>query len=85
MALARTKGATTMTDEAAKVATAYFDAWKVNDFDTVESLVADHVTFVGPLAQLEGTEDYMEGIKGFCRRSRQILFSRRSLSTAPMC
>jgi hypothetical protein len=53
-----------MAEDAAKVASTYFDAWKVNDFDARESLVADDVTFVGPLARLSGVADYMEGIEG---------------------
>ena len=28
-----------MADDAANVATTYFDAWKANDFDTMRSLV----------------------------------------------
>ena len=39
-----------MADDPAKVATAYFEAWKVNDFDTMRSLVDDEITFAGPLA-----------------------------------
>jgi hypothetical protein len=42
-------------EDAAKVASAYFDAWKVNDFDTMRSLLEDNVTFEGPLAQLDGS------------------------------
>ena len=53
-----------MADDAVKVATAYFDAWKANDFDTMRSWLEDDITFAGPLAQLEGAENYMEGIKG---------------------
>lgn len=58
-----------MADDAATVATTYFDAWKVSDFDTVRSLVDDDVTFSGPLARLEGAKDYMEGIEA-CPGSR---------------
>jgi hypothetical protein len=76
MALSRTKGAATMADEAAKVATTYFDAWKVNDFDTMRSLVAEDVTFAGPLAQLEGASDYMEGIKGMSQIKSDIVIQK---------
>jgi hypothetical protein len=34
-----------MADDAAKVASAYFDAWKVNHFHTMRSLVDDDITF----------------------------------------
>ena len=65
-----------MADDAAKVASAYFDAWKVNDFDTMRSLVADEITFAGPLAQLEGAQDYMEGIKGMSRIKSDIVIRK---------
>ena len=54
-----------MADDAATVATTYFDAWKVSDFDTVRSLVDDDITFSGPLARSEGAEDYMERIEAW--------------------
>jgi hypothetical protein len=65
-----------MADDAARVATTYFDAWKVNDFDTMRSLVDDDATFAGPLARLEGGEDYMEGIKGMSQIKSDIVIQR---------
>jgi hypothetical protein len=65
-----------MSDDAAKVATAYFDAWKVNNFDTMRALVADEVTFAGPLAQLEGAADYMEGINGMSQIKSDIVIRK---------
>jgi ketosteroid isomerase-like protein len=62
-----------MADDAAKVATTYFDAWKVSDFDTMRSLVSEDVTFAGPLAQLEGADDYMEGIRGMSQIKSEIV------------
>ena len=50
-------------DDAAGIATAYFDAWKSNDFETMRSLVADDVTFSGRLSQMGGADDYMRGIE----------------------
>jgi hypothetical protein len=65
-----------MADDAARVATTYFDAWKVNDFDTMRSLVDDDVTFSGPLARLEGAENYMEGIKGMSQIKSDIVIHK---------
>jgi hypothetical protein len=65
-----------MADDTARVATTYFDAWKVNDFDTMRSLVDDDATFAGPLARLEGGEDYMEGIKGMSQIKSDIVIQR---------
>jgi hypothetical protein len=63
-------------EDAAKVATTYFEAWKVDDFDTMRSLVDEDITFAGPLAQLEGADDYMEGIKGLSRIKTDIVIRK---------
>lgn len=65
-----------MADDAAKVATSYFDAWKVNDFETMRSLVAEDVTFAGPLANLEGASDYIDGIKGMSQIKSDIVIRK---------
>jgi ketosteroid isomerase-like protein len=65
-----------MAHDAAQIAATYFDAWKVNDFDTMRSLVDDDVTFSGPLAQLKGAEDYIEGIKGTSQIVSDIVIQR---------
>jgi hypothetical protein len=63
-------------EDAAKVATTYFDTWKVNDFDTMRSLIADDVTFVGPLARLNGVADYMEGIEGMSQIKSDLIIQK---------
>jgi hypothetical protein len=65
-----------MADDAADVATTYFDAWKANDFDTMRSLVAQDVRFEGPLATLEGAEDYMKGIQGLSQIISEIVIQK---------
>ena len=65
-----------MAEDAAKVASAYFEAWKVDDFDTMRSLVDDDVTFAGPLGHREGAEDYIEGIKGLSRIKSDIVIRK---------
>ena len=40
------------------------------------SLVDDDITFVGPLAQLEGAQDYMEGIKGMSQITSDIVIRK---------
>jgi hypothetical protein len=45
-------------------------------YDTMRSLVDDDITFVGPLAQLEGAQDYMEGIKGMSRITSDIVIRK---------
>ena len=65
-----------MANDPASVATAYFDAWKANDFDTMRSLVAEDVRFEGPLATLEGAEDYMKGIQGLSKVISEIVIQK---------
>jgi hypothetical protein len=65
-----------MADDAAKVATTYFDAWKVNEFDTMRSLVADDVAFVGTLARLKGIADFIEGIKGMLQIKSDLIIHK---------
>jgi hypothetical protein len=65
-----------MADDAANVATTYFDAWKANDFDTMRSLVVDYVGFEGPLATLEGAEEFMEGIRRLSRVISEIVIRK---------
>ena len=69
-------GSTIMADEAANVATTYFDAWKANDFDTMRSLVAEDVRFEGPLATLEGAQDYIKGIQGLSQVISEIVIQK---------
>jgi ketosteroid isomerase-like protein len=65
-----------MANDAANVATSYFDAWKANDFDTMRSLVAEDIRFEGPLATLEGAEDYIKGIQGLSRVISEIVIRK---------
>jgi hypothetical protein len=65
-----------MAHEAAQIAATYFDAWKINDFDTMRSLVDDDVTFSGPLARTSGVDDYMEGIQGMSRIKTDIVIRK---------
>ena len=67
---------TNMADDAANVATTYFDAWKANDFDTMRSLVAEDVRFEGPLATLEGAQDYIKGIQGLSQVISEIVIQK---------
>ena len=67
---------TNMADNVANVATTYFDAWKANDFDTMRSLVAEDVRFEGPLATLEGAEDYIKGIQGLSQVISEIVIQK---------
>ena len=47
-----------------------------SNFDTMRSLVDDNIWLFGPLAQLEGAQDYMEGIKGMSRIKSDIVIRK---------
>jgi hypothetical protein len=46
------------------VAATYFRAWKDRDFPTLRSILADDVTFVGPLATLDDADACVKGLEG---------------------
>ena len=49
------------------VASTYFRSWQAKDFDTLRSLLADDVTFRGPLGTADGVEECMRDCRG-CHR-----------------
>jgi ketosteroid isomerase-like protein len=49
------------------VAATYFRAWKDRDFATLRSILADDVSFVGPLASLDDADACVKGLEGMSR------------------
>jgi ketosteroid isomerase-like protein len=52
------------TTESATIAATYFRAWKERDFATLRGILADDVTFHGPLATLDNADDAVKGLSG---------------------
>ena len=52
-----------MTDAAADVAATYFDAWKRRDFTRLHTILAEDVTFDGPLGHAASAEECIAGLK----------------------
>jgi ketosteroid isomerase-like protein len=52
-----------MTATAADVGATYFDAWKRGDFDTLRSILADDVTFDGPLGHASNADECVDGLR----------------------
>jgi ketosteroid isomerase-like protein len=48
----------------AEVAQSYFASWQAKDFETLRSLLADDVTFRGPMGTADGVEDCLKGLEG---------------------
>lgn len=58
--------------EPKEIAEKYFDYWKHGDFDGLRSIVADHVTFTGPMGTASGADDYVAQLAGFAQRLDDI-------------
>ena len=54
-------------DSATTVAAAYFDAWLAGDFARLRSVLADHVTFAGPMGQAQGADECLRGLEGLAK------------------
>ena len=61
-----------MSESNAAVAARCLDAWTSGDFDTTRSLLADDVTFVGPLGHTEGADAYVEGVRGMAKMVKGV-------------
>ncbi|MEO9175189.1 MAG: nuclear transport factor 2 family protein [Gaiellales bacterium] len=54
-------------DDPRSVAATYYRSWKARDFESFRSILADDVTFRGPLGSADGAEECLEGIKGMSK------------------
>ena len=51
-------------DNATTAAATYFDAWRARDFDRLRTVLADDVSFVGPMGKAKGPDECLRGLKG---------------------
>jgi ketosteroid isomerase-like protein len=51
-------------DSSTTVAATYFDAWRAGDFARVRAVLADDVTFAGPMGQAHGADECLRGLQG---------------------
>jgi hypothetical protein len=51
-----------MSGNATAIVASYFDAWRERDPDALRALLADDVTFSGPLGQSAGADEYRDAI-----------------------
>jgi hypothetical protein len=52
-----------MTDSTS-IASKYFSYWREQDFDALRSVLADDVTFRGPLGTADGVDECVAGLRG---------------------
>jgi hypothetical protein len=62
-----------MNNDPRTVAATYFRAWKDKDFATLRSILADEVTFRGPLASLDDADACVEGLQGMSQIMTDIV------------
>jgi ketosteroid isomerase-like protein len=62
---------------AARVADAYFKAWKAGDVDSVRPLLDPGVDFVGALGSTRGIDETLRGLGGMFAMTRQVEVIRR--------
>jgi ketosteroid isomerase-like protein len=53
--------------EAAEIVERYFDAWTSKDFGTARGLLADDLSFRGPIETLDSADALIESIKGLAQ------------------
>jgi hypothetical protein len=59
------------------VAATYFEAWKAGDWTRLRSVLADDVTFRGPLASIEGADTCLEGLRTMAQIMTDIVVHKR--------
>jgi ketosteroid isomerase-like protein len=58
-------------------ATTYFDAWRAEDFDRLRAVLADHVTFTGPMGTANGADECLAGLRGLRQILNDVVVERR--------
>jgi hypothetical protein len=65
-----------MADDAKTVAATYFSAWKAKDWSTLRSVLADDVTFRGPLASLDDADSCVRGLQGMAEIMTDVVIHK---------
>lgn len=61
------------------VSETYFRSWSDHDFDTFRSILADDVTFRGPLGTADDAESCVAGVRGMARMMTGLTVSLRAV------
>jgi ketosteroid isomerase-like protein len=62
--------------DAAGLAATYFRAWRDRDFELFRSVLADDVTFDGPMGQARNADECVAGIRGLSQITTGIVIRR---------
>jgi hypothetical protein len=70
-----------MRTTAEQLAAGYFEAWEAGDAERLRPLIADDVSFHGPLAEVHGADDYISSIQRLFGATEKIVIRRRWADT----
>jgi SnoaL-like domain len=68
-----TGAATTGSADAGTLAATYYRSWQARDFATLRSILADDVTFRGPLGTADGADACVAGVEGMSRMVTDVV------------
>jgi hypothetical protein len=63
-------------DDPGTIASAYYRAWREKDFITLRSLLADGVTFLGPLGRADDADSCVQGLQGMSQIVTDIVIHK---------
>lgn len=66
-----------MTKTPQQIAETYFDSWQAQDADALRAVLADDVTFVGPMATLDNADDAVRGLMGLAAATTRLDVRKR--------
>jgi ketosteroid isomerase-like protein len=55
------------------IAATYFAAWEAADVQRLRAILAEEVSFDGPLAQVQGADAYAESIRGLFKATEKLV------------
>jgi hypothetical protein len=58
------------------IAQTYFESWKSKDFDTLRGVLADEVTFRGPLGTADDADACLRGLRGMSQIVTDIVIQK---------
>lgn len=74
--MTRSRGQASTVPDTATVAATYFQAWRDHDWDTLRSILADDVSFRGPLASLDDADSCLDGLKGMSQIMTDVVVKK---------
>jgi hypothetical protein len=66
----------TTTNDNAKVMQSYYESWRAGAIDRIEPLLADDVTFNGPLGTARSAEEALKGLEGLAKATTDIVIHK---------